>query len=42
MLKKSTLLVTRLHPPHATEVKLHVHKAGVVILTPETEVTVGV
>ncbi len=34
--------VTRLHMPHAIVVRLHVRKINVVILTPETAVTVGV
>ncbi len=35
-------MVTRLHLPHAIVVSLHVRKSNVVILTPETAVTVGV
>ncbi len=38
----SPLLVTRLHLPLAIVVRLHVRKSNVVILTPETAVTVGV
>ncbi len=34
--------MTRLDLPHAIVVRLHVHKADVVILTPETTGTVGV
>ncbi len=41
-LATSPLLVTRLHLPHAILVRLHVSKSNVVILTPETVVTVGV
>ncbi len=42
-LATSPLLVTRLHLPHAIVVKLHVRKInGVIILTPETVVTVSV
>ncbi len=32
----------RFHLPHAIVVRLHVRKSNVVILTPETAVTVGV
>ncbi len=35
-------MVTRLHLSHAIVVRLHVRKRNVVILTPETGVTVGV
>ncbi len=35
-------MVTRLPPPHAIAVRLHVRKSNVVILAPETAVTVGV
>ncbi len=35
-------MVTRLHLPHAIVVRLHVHKADVVILTPEAVDKVGV
>ncbi len=35
-------MVTKLHLPHAIVVRLHVRKSNVVILTPETAVTVGV
>ncbi len=38
----SLLLVERLHLLHAKVVRLHVRKTNVVILTPETVVTVGV
>ncbi len=41
-LATSPKLVTRLHLPHAIVVRLHVCKSNVVILTPETAVTVGV
>ncbi len=41
-LATSPLLVTRLHLPHAIEVRLHMCKSNVVILTPETADTVGV
>ncbi len=42
-LTTSPFLVTRLHLPHAIVVKLHVRKInGVIILTPETVVTVSV
>ncbi len=34
--------LTRLHLPYAIVVRLHVRKSNVVILTPETAVTVGV
>ncbi len=35
-------MVTRLHLPHATAMRLHVRKSNVVILTPETVDAVGV
>ncbi len=38
----SPLLVTSLHLPREIAVRLHVPKCNVVILTPETAVTVGV
>ncbi len=34
-------MVTRLHLPHATVVRLHVHESNVAILTSETTVKVG-
>ncbi len=37
-----TSIVTRLHLLYAIAVTLHVHKTGIVILTPETAGTVGV
>ncbi len=37
----SPLMVTRFHLPHAIVVRLHVRKGDVVILTPETVVTVA-
>ncbi len=36
----SPYLVTRLHLPHAIEVRLHMRKSNVVILTPETAVKI--
>ncbi len=41
-LATSPKFMTRLHLPHAIVVKLRVRKRNVVILTPETAVTVGV
>ncbi len=41
-LATSPQLVTRLNLPHAKVVRLHVRKMNVVILTPETAVTVDV
>ncbi len=41
-LATSPYLATRLHVPHAIEVRLHVHKNYVFILTPETTGLVGV
>ncbi len=40
-LTASPKLLTRLHLPHAIEVRLYVRKINVVILTPETPGTVG-